>query len=72
MNASAKIKPPVAKVLDDELSEAALDKRLAERRDEIEALLAEAREAKARGAFSPLEPLHAFLKRARARFKAGS
>ncbi len=43
---------------------------LAERHDEVEALLDEARTAKAQGLFAPLEPLHDFLRRARARFQA--
>jgi hypothetical protein len=44
-----------------------MDQLLANRRDEIEALLEEARESKRRGSIAPLEPLHAFLRRARKR-----
>jgi hypothetical protein len=72
MNTNVKAKGPVAKVLDEELSDAALDRHLADRHEEIEASLREAREAKARGNQAPLEPLHIFLKRARKRFKAGA
>jgi hypothetical protein len=42
-----------------------MDTLLSNRHDEIEALLEEAREAKARGDVAPLEPLHVFLRRAR-------
>lgn len=70
MNANVKTKGPVAKVLDEELSETTLDRRLAGRHEEVKALLREAREAKERGDFGPLESLHAFLRRARKRFKA--
>ncbi len=72
MNANVKTKGPVARILDEGLSEAALDKRLDARHDEIEAMLREAREGRERGAFAALEPLHAFLRRARNRFKAGA
>jgi hypothetical protein len=72
MNASVKSKGPVAKVLDEELSEAALDRRLSARRGEIDEMLRQAHEAKATGKSGPLEPLHAFLRRARKRFKAGA
>lgn len=58
----------VASALEDNLSDAELDRLLRERHDEVEALLEEAREAKARGDVAPLEPLHLFLRRARERF----
>jgi hypothetical protein len=47
-----------------------LDDVLAERHEDVEALLDEARTAKAEGLFAPLEPLHDFLRRARARFRS--
>ncbi|HEY2070628.1 MAG TPA: hypothetical protein VGG48_13815 [Rhizomicrobium sp.] len=72
MNANLKTKGPVAKVLDEELSETALDRRLERRHEEIEAMLHEARESRERGAFAALEPPHAFLRRARNRFKANA
>ena len=59
---------PVTKVLDDDMTDAELEQTLAARHDEIEALLEEARKAKAGGRFAPLEPLHEFLRRARERF----
>ncbi|MGH6870376.1 MAG: hypothetical protein ACREHE_02615 [Rhizomicrobium sp.] len=72
MNVTVKKKGPVARVLDEQLSEAALDRRLAGRREEIDGLLREAHDAKSRGRFAPLEPLHAFLRRARSRLKSGA
>ncbi len=60
----------IADALDQGLSEPTMDRLLADRHDEVEALLDEARQAKASGAFAPLEPLHVFLRRARERFKA--
>lgn len=60
----------VEAVLDDNLSDAEMDRLLADRHAEIEAKLEEARAAKARGEFAPLEPLHVFLRRARERLKA--
>jgi hypothetical protein len=60
----------VETVLDENLSDAEIDRLLAERHDEIEAKLEEAYVAQARGASAPLEPLHVFLRRARERLKA--
>jgi hypothetical protein len=60
----------VETVLDENLSDAEMDRLLAERRDEIESKLDEAYAAKARGDSAPLEPLHVFLRRARERLKA--
>jgi hypothetical protein len=57
----------VAAVLGDILSEAEVDRLLADRHEEIEAKLDQARAAEARGEFAPLEPLHVFLGRARER-----
>jgi phage tail tape-measure protein len=59
----------VASALDENISEEEMDRLLADRRDEIEALLEEAREAKRCGSIAPLEPLHAFLRRARERLR---
>lgn len=70
MNTNVKDKGPVAKLLDDVATDAELEQLLAERHDEIEALLEEARKAKAEGRAAPLEPLHEFLRRARERLKA--
>ena len=58
----------VAAALDENLSDREMDEILAERGQEIEALLEEAREDESRGDEAPLEPLHAFLRRARAQF----
>jgi len=58
-----------AAALDESLSDAEMDRLLAERHDEIEGLLEEARQARARGDSAPLEPLHVFLHRARERLK---
>ena len=55
----------VAAALDENLSDREMDQLLAERGDEIEALLEEAREDERRGNEAPLEPLHKFLLRAR-------
>jgi phage tail tape-measure protein len=70
MGTNVKDKGPVAKVLDESIGDAELDNLLDKRHDEIESLLEEARAAKARGKFGPLEPLHDFLRRARERFRA--
>ena len=59
----------VATALDENISDAEMDRLLADRNEEIESLLEEAREAERRGETAPLEPLHAFLRRARERFK---
>ena len=59
-----------AAIPDGNLSDAEMDRLLAGRHAEIEAKLDEARAAKARGDFGPLEPLHVFLRRARDRLKA--
>lgn len=61
----------VARALDENISEAEMDQLLAGHEDEIDALLKEARFARSRGEFAPLEPLHVFLRQARERFKAG-
>ncbi len=60
----------VETVLDENLSEAEMDRLLADRHDEIQAKLDEAQAAKERGDVAPAEPLHVFLRRARERFKA--
>lgn len=57
-------------VLDDGVSDEEMDRLLAEDRDEIDALLQEAYDARARGDSAPLEPLHILLAEERARFKA--
>ncbi|HEY4114565.1 MAG TPA: hypothetical protein VGM17_10950 [Rhizomicrobium sp.] len=49
------------------MSDAEMDRLLADRHLEIEALLAEARSSIQRGEVAPLEPLHDFLRRARER-----
>jgi hypothetical protein len=59
----------VETVLDENLSEAEMDRLLADRHDEIQAKLDEAQAAKKRGDVAPLEPLHVFLRRARERLK---
>jgi hypothetical protein len=60
----------VASVLDDNISDAAMNKLLADRHAEIESKLDEARTAKTLGDFGPIEPLHVFLRRARERLTA--
>jgi phage tail tape-measure protein len=68
MNTTAALKRQLGKVaaaLDENLSDREMDQLLAERGDEIEALLEEAREDERRGNEAPLEPLHKFLLRAR-------
>jgi len=57
----------VVSALGENLPDAEMDTLLNNRHDEIETLLDEAREAKARGDVAPLEPLHVFLRRARER-----
>lgn len=61
-------KGPVARALDDDAA-AELDDVLADRHDDVQRLLDEARQARAAGRYGPLEPLHEFLRRARARFR---
>ena len=56
--------------LGEAMTDAKLDRLLAERLEEVEALLEEARKEKAEGRCAPLEPLHEFLRRARERFNA--
>lgn len=73
MTASTTIKKELGRVataLDENISDIEMDRLLSERHDEIEALLEEARQAKARGEIKPLEPLHLFLRRARERYAA--
>lgn len=60
----------VEEVLDDTISDEEMDRLLADRHDEISGLLQEAYDARARGEFAPLEPLHVLLAEERARFKA--
>jgi hypothetical protein len=55
----------------DEISDEEMDRRLADRRDEIDAKLQEAYADKARGDFAPLEPLEVLLREARERAKTG-
>jgi hypothetical protein len=59
----------VASALGENISNEEMETLLADRRDEIEALLEEAHRAKERGDVEPLEPLHAFLRRARERLQ---
>jgi hypothetical protein len=60
----------VEEVLDDTISDEEMDYLLAEDHDEINSLLQEAYDAKARGESAPLEPLHILLAEERARFHA--
>jgi hypothetical protein len=60
----------VEAVLDDSISDEEMDDLLAEDHEEINALLQEAYDAKERGEFAPLEPLHVLLAEERARFLA--
>ena len=60
----------VEEVLDDTISDEEMDYLLAVDHDEINALLREAYDAKARGESAPLEPLHILLAEVRARFHA--
>lgn len=72
MNLNPKLKRDFGKVasaLGENVTDAEMETLLASRHDEIESLLDEARQAKARGDMQPLEPLHAFLRRARERFR---
>jgi hypothetical protein len=55
----------VATALDENLSDEEMDRLLADRREEIEMLLEEARRDEERGDEAPLEPLHTFLRRMR-------
>lgn len=59
----------VASALGENATDEEMEILLADRHDEIEAMLEGAREAKARGDVAALEPLHAFLHRARERFR---
>jgi hypothetical protein len=56
--------------LDDAISEEEMDRTLAVRRDEVEALLKQGRDEVARGEVAPLEPLHVFLNDARKRLNS--
>ncbi len=58
----------VATALDENISGEEMDRLLAERHEEIEMLLEEARRDQERGDEAPLEPLHIFLRQARERF----
>lgn len=63
MNGNPPLKRDFGKsALGENLPDAEMDTLLNSRHDEIEALLEEAREAKARGDVAPLEPLHVFLR----------
>jgi hypothetical protein len=64
-------KEVVENLLDDTISDGEMDRLLAEDHAEINALLREAYDAKARGESAPLEPLHILLAEERARFSAG-
>lgn len=59
----------VTSALGENLTDDEMENLLAERHEEIEGLLEEARQAKARGETEPLEPLHDFLRRARERLR---
>lgn len=66
MSANVKEKRQLAATLDDDAvgeADAVLDGR----RPDVERLLLEAHEARGQGRHAPLEPLHAFLRRARER-----
>ena len=60
----------VEEVLDDMISDEEMDYLLAEGHDEINALLQEAYDAKARGESALMEPLHILLAEERACFHA--
>jgi hypothetical protein len=60
----------VEAVHDDSVSDEEMDRALAARRDEVEALLKQGREEMARGEVAPLEPLHVFLNDARKRLNS--
>jgi hypothetical protein len=60
----------VEEVLDDTISDETADGLLAEDRDEINALLQAAYDAKVRGDSAPLEPLHVLLAEERSCFSA--
>lgn len=71
MNTTATLKRRLGRVaaaLDENISDEEMDLLLADRREEIELLLEEAREDERRGDEAPLEPLHKFLQRARKNF----
>jgi len=70
MNTNLKDKGLIAKILDADTTDLEMDRALVDGHDDVEALLEEARDAKAGGNFAPLEPLHDFLRRARERFKS--
>lgn len=57
---------------DERLSDADLDRVLAERHDEVAAKLAKARASIARGEAAPLEPLAVLLRTARAHAKSAA
>ena len=65
----SKDKPSISRILGEHMTDAELDRMLSERHEEVEALLEEARIAKAEGRYASLEPLHEFLRRARERFE---
>jgi hypothetical protein len=68
MTGNAALKRDLGKValaLEENISDAEMDALLAGRREEIEALLEEAKRDEERGDEAPLEPLHEFLRRAR-------
>ncbi len=67
MSPKAKKKPAIAEILEEGITDDEFDRILAERHDEVELLLEEARKAKAEGRYAELEPLHEFLRRARER-----
>jgi hypothetical protein len=56
---------PISEMGDEALPDAEIERFLAERHDEIEAKLAEARKSIARGEAVPLEPLRTLLRQAR-------
>jgi len=70
MSTKPKKKLPIADILDEDMTDAELDRVLAERHEEVEALLEEARKAKTEGRYAQLEPLHEFLRRARERLNS--
>lgn len=72
MNVNPNLKKDFGKVvsaLGENLPETEMDALLHSRHAEIESLLEDARDAKARGEVAPLEPLHDFLRRARERLQ---
>lgn len=60
---------PIDSGLEDDVSDDEMDRLLADRHDEIQAKLDQAREERDRGESVPLEPLDVFLREARERLR---